>query len=174
MEVIPAILIDSKSFSKGNLRVDIEDALVNKKLKLITSKGTLLDDELQAASMKFYIDLSRARVILSVCKVSVTQKINQFTNKISITSDDPHVLAVAVTSAATVLVSDDKDLANDFRASKNYDTAFDCVTNPCLKGNRTRKIIRRTTSQNDVNRFLALAVCRSLECPCIKSEVRRC
>ena len=88
-----SILIDSNCFSRGRLRPEVENALVNKKLKVITSKLTKLDEELWLASKKLYIDLERVGGFLEVCADSVSRKTGQLEALHTLQSNDPHIVA---------------------------------------------------------------------------------
>ena len=171
---IPAILIDANSFSKGNLREEIEDALSNDDLKFITSDGTRFDDELWRSATQFYISLKRIGAYVSVCANSVTQKTKEINRLGCVTSDDEHVIAVAITSGATVLVSDDKALANDFKNCRAIDQQTKCINNPCLGSKKSRKVVRSTARKRDVLASLGCAQCAARQCPCMHDEGPRC
>lgn len=164
-----AILIDANSFSKGKMRQEIEDKLLSGELVAITSLGTKLEDELLEANTQFYINLRRASRFITICPTSVENKIKQLEDNPNFKSDDPHMVAVAITSAVNVLVSLDEDLAKDFKNCRSLDQQTKCRNNNCLGKNvKTRKVIGKKTRPPDVNRFLRIARCRTKECPCIK------
>lgn len=71
------ILIDANSFSKGNLRQDIEEKLFSGELRAITSLDTKFDKELSKAASQFYSNLRRANLFATVCNRSVKNKTRQ-------------------------------------------------------------------------------------------------
>ena len=163
-----AILIDANSFSKGNMKQEIEDRLLSGELAAITSPGTRLERELSRAASQFYSNLRQAGRLIVICPRSVRNKTRQLKASNELESDDPHVVAVAITSAVNVLVSDDKPLAKDFKNCRKLDQQTRCRRNSHLGNKDTRKVIRKTTKQKDVDKFLCMASCGTTECPCIK------
>ena len=161
------ILIDANSFSKGNLRQDIEEKLFSGELRAITSLDTKFDKELSKAASQFYSNLRRAYLFATVCNRSLKNKTRQLKKNPSLKSNDPHVVAVAITSAVNVLVSTDVKLAKDFKNCRKLDQQTPCRSNCHLGNNKSRKVIRKTTRQSDVRKFLCIASCKTTHCPCM-------
>ena len=163
-----AILIDANSFSRGNMRAEVADALCLKSLKAISSKDTILDDELWDAGAGLYRELLRNNKLIYVCTESVKKKTKQL--KEIVRSNDPHVIAVAIASSANILVSNDHALGDDFKNCKSLDQKTGCKPNKQLGRNKDRKIICKTTSRKDVLRLLSTASCKTNRCPCMETK----
>jgi predicted nucleic acid-binding protein len=82
----------------------------------LISGGTKLKSEYQKnrAFVAFLNALSQRGQVKSLSDVLVDSKADELSQGGKMVSDDPHILAIAALSNARVLVSEDKELAQDF------------------------------------------------------------
>ena len=74
--MIKALLFDADSFADARLPDEVLDAIENG-LKVISSQGTKLENEVKGANKKYFSELKKAARILEVCADSVKKKTRQ-------------------------------------------------------------------------------------------------
>lgn len=167
-----ALIIDANSFGK-NLHDEVLKALRTGKIKAILSRGGKFEDELRTANMKRYAEYRKQNIFHYVCDVSVKRKYKQLkqqksTNPQLYKSDDPHVLALAIVSAANTLVSSDRHLCDDFKQCEKIDQESGCLPNQGLPTTGKRKLIMSKGSLDNkkTSRIIKNAKAKSCRCQC--------
>lgn len=179
MRKVSGFLIDANSFSDGNLSPEVREALRTAKADPVISPRGQLAKELRRSNAELFIEYEDAGRFALVCDSATRSKQRELTQAGAHSSDDPHVLAVAIVSRANLLVSNDRALGTDFKGLKRIESATirgepdklpkarNIITYPSGKG-----AARKGTASANARRLLASArayrngcVCRSDE-PC--------
>ena len=152
-----AIIVDADSFNKG-LSPEISKAILRGRVKLVITREGKFHDELKRkhekskdkrikATTRFneYVKKGRFHYI---CSKLWEEMYNQLKNTECngcpapkcrcIESNDRHVIAVAIVSGATVLVTGDNALGNDFKRIKKIHRNYGGLPAHNLSGRRQR------------------------------------
>ena len=164
MAMTKALIIDANCFSETNLRNEIKDAIRSGSLVPIWSKQGQLDSELRRANHRRYVRYATAGRFYCVCNVCVERKTNHLRSNGNLTSNDAHIVALALVSGANVLATDDTHLTNDFSGCNQIERSSNCRKR---QGRRIpRNVIQRSTRSDIVVRLLNGATARYKHCPC--------
>ena len=177
--MIKALLIDADNFADAHLPDEVLDAIENG-LKVISSQGTKLENELKGANKKYFSELKKAAGNHEVCAGSVKKKTRQM--KIleverEILSNDNAVLAGAIVSRANMLITKNDKLKKNFKKCTSINLNTSCKHRTALAANANRKVItppheegpkrsRKGTSKKKLRELLAASSCSPVSCNC--------
>lgn len=162
----PAIIIDANCFSDTNLRSEIRNKIKAKKIKVILDSGGPLEKELKQANINLYRLYALGGRFYKICKKSVEKKTAHLESLNLLSSNDHHIIAVAIISGANILVTEDLELKKDFKNCDDVDKKSNCLKrqHPPKK----RSIIGVATPiEKTVNFLLNNAVSKYTECECM-------
>ena len=92
-----------------------------------------------------YKEYARNGFFHFVCEESVSRKNNHLIQRGLVQSDDQHIIALALVSAANTLHTEDKALIHDFLNCDNIHKRTCCIKG---RANTKRKVIRATSANS--------------------------
>ena len=148
-----AIILDTDSHGK-QLRDVVKQALYDRKVKIVLGKDTSLHREVSGKNQnpkkkdegRRYREFSRNKFYHFICGESVNKREKQLRKENCYTSTDPHIIALAIISGANILVSNDRELIDDFKGCAAIDARSDCLSK---KGRVIERKAIRPVSPND-------------------------
>ena len=160
-----AIILDANCFSGNNLRDEIKDAITRGDLVPIWSKDGKLAEELSKANIARFRQYANAGRFYCVCNICVERKTKHLESKCHLTSNDKHIVALALVSGANTLATNDSLLINDFKACNKIDGSSSCRKR---QGKAiSRKVIQTSSPLTSVVvRLLKQATVKYKHCPC--------
>jgi predicted nucleic acid-binding protein len=163
-----ALIVDANCFI-SHFRKEVEDAVRKKKLKILLSENSKLKKELKGANEKEsgkFKEYSKMDAFHFVCEKSVNKKHEQLEKCSALTSDDPHVIALAIVSGANILHTEDSKLKDDFKNCKEIDRQSGCIERQNHPS--SRKVIKANSpNSREVERILKTASAKCEKCKCM-------
>ncbi len=170
-----AAIIDANAFSKA-MRPEIEDAINKEGLKIVRSEGGKLDQELRDAGLKRYKEYrdnkyakyGQAGKFYSVCNKSVEKKQKSIKDKVTLKSNDDHIIALAIVACANTLVTDDINLISDFKDVRRINRDAGCIKNNRLESKGGQKVVqKKSPTKKAVKELIEKAKAEGFCCECL-------
>ena len=172
MKEVPALIIDANSFSEKKLSSEFKNLILKYDLLLVWSDDGQLSDELKSANKKRFVQHSIAGKFFCVCNTCVERKAEHLRNQNTLESNDHHIIALAIVSAANTIVTEDSKLVSDFKNCNKIDRWSKCRKR---QGKATKRIVINlaSTPKNIIQKKLREASAKHEHCSC-SCEGRGC
>ena len=167
MAMTKAIILDANRIGR-NMRKEVKEAIYKRRIRILIFKGGKLERELKGRRERgstCFREYAKNGFFHNVCERSVTKKNNHLIQEGLIRSDDQHIIALALVSAANTLHTEDNTLIEDFLNCDDIDTRNSCIKS---RQNPKRKVIKATSPNSaEVKRLLNSAKASFDCCECM-------